>query len=418
MRAKPTPDAVVRAGLCTGCGLCESLLGRDKVEMQMSADGFLRPAPKADLTAPEIGRFGKVCPGILLEHLGPSSNYDVIWGPIERVRVGYSTDPEVRYLGSSGGALSAILLHLLETGRVDFVVQTAAAADPLRNSTFATTSRAEVVAAAGSRYSPSSPLSGIHEFLDRPGRFAFVGKPCDVAGLRNLARHDPRVDEKVAYMISFMCAGIPSQRGTEEILKVMGIPPSEVVSMRYRGQGWPGMTRVVTRSGHRAEMDYPTAWGKILNRHLQMRCKICPDGIGEFADVVCADAWYGDEEGFPSFDEQEGRSLIVSRTERGEDLVRACIEHGSIHADQLPTAEIFKMQPYQAQRKRMVRSRLFAFHLLRRPAPIFRGLGLAEAARTASIFEQARTVLGTLRRLLAGSGQPNLHKIKNAGNSP
>src|SRR3712207_7050821 len=38
------------------------------------------------------------------------------------------------------------------------------------------------------------------------------------------------------------------------------------------------------------------------------RCKICPDGTGEFADIVCADAWYG-KDGYPDFAEREGRSL-------------------------------------------------------------------------------------------------------------
>ena len=400
MRAKLTPEAVARAGLCTGCGLCESALGPERVEMQMSPDGFLRPRTKVELTETEVSQFERLCPGVLLEHLDPSYTYDVIWGPIETVRVGYAKDPEVRFKGSSGGALSAILLYLLETGEVDFVVQTAAAADPLRNTSFAATSRAEVIAAAGSRYSPSSPLSQIHEFLEMPGRFAFVGKPCDVAGLRNLARHDPRVDDKVAYMISFMCAGIPSQRGTEEILKVMGIVQSEVASMRYRGEGWPGMTTVVTKSGHRAAMNYQTAWGRILNRHLQLRCKICADGTGEFADVVCADAWYGDDAGFPSFDEQEGRSLIVSRTDRGEHLVCSCIKHSSLYAEPLPLTEIVKMQPYQAQRKRMVRSRLFAFRLLGRHVPLYMRMGVADAARTVPRLQRVRTVLGTLRRLL------------------
>jgi coenzyme F420 hydrogenase subunit beta len=37
-------------------------------------------------------------------------------------------------------------------------------------------------------------------------------------------------------------------------------------------------------------MSYADSWGGILSRHVQFRCKICPDGTGGFADVVCADA--------------------------------------------------------------------------------------------------------------------------------
>jgi coenzyme F420 hydrogenase subunit beta len=45
------------------------------------------------------------------------------------------------------------------------------------------------------------------------------------------------------------------------------------------------------------------AWGEELSNHLQFRCKICPGGTGEFADVVCAGAWYG-KDGYPDFTER------------------------------------------------------------------------------------------------------------------
>lgn len=51
-------------------------------------------------------------------------------------------------------------------------------------------------------------------------------------------------------------------------------------------------------------MSYNESWGNILGKYLQKRCKICPDGIGEFADIVCADAWHGDKSGYPNFEEK------------------------------------------------------------------------------------------------------------------
>ncbi len=147
--------------------------------------------------------------------------------------------------------------------------------DPLKNELQLSRTRADVLHAAGSRYAPSAPLARIVELLDSGARFAFVGKPCDVAALRQYGRTDPRVAQQVPYMLSFMCAGIPSHRGTLELLQTLGVTPNQVKTFRYRGDGWPGKARVVTHAGDVREMDYNASWGTILNRHLQFRCKIC-----------------------------------------------------------------------------------------------------------------------------------------------
>ena len=36
-------DAIVKNGLCIGCGLCASLAGHDRVEMRWTPEGRLRP---------------------------------------------------------------------------------------------------------------------------------------------------------------------------------------------------------------------------------------------------------------------------------------------------------------------------------------------------------------------------------------
>src|SRR3546814_2738188 len=56
------------------------------------------------------------------------------WGPAEAILTGHACDEQVRYAGSSGGALTALLLFALENGTVDRVVQVNAdPAFPTRN---------------------------------------------------------------------------------------------------------------------------------------------------------------------------------------------------------------------------------------------------------------------------------------------
>ncbi len=144
-------------------------------------------------------------------------------------------------------------------------------------------------------------------------------------------------------------------------------------------------------------MDYNQSWGTILNRHLQYRCKICPDGTGEFADIACADAWYG-KDGYPDFDERDGRSLIVARTPAGQALLAAALEQGAIVTEALDVAEIERMQPYQAERKRNALARSAATWMAQGAGPRFRRLGLLGLALRGSWIAQLRNAAGTFRR--------------------
>lgn len=393
---------VVQNGLCTGCGLCEAVAQPGVIQMHMSRGGYLRPQQQAPLDARQARLLADVCPGSRVEHAPASGSgtpaYHPLWGPLVGVRAGHALDAEIRRQGSSGGGISAVAAWLLDTGQVEFVAQIAVSReDPLRNDLQISTTRADVLAAAGSRYAPSSPLAGLRELLDRGQRFAFIGKPCDVAALRRYGRHDPRVGKLVVAMLSFMCAGIPSLLGTHELLAKLGADRGQLKTFRYRGDGWPGMARAVQQDGQVFETDYNSSWGTVLNKHLQFRCKICPDGTGEFADIVCADAWYG-KDGYPDFAERDGRSLILSRTALGERLISDAMAAGVLAADVLPVDDIARMQPYQVNRKQMVLGRVIATWLARRRAPSYRRLALLRNALGARKVEWLRNAWGTLRR--------------------
>lgn len=392
-------ERVVAQGYCTGCGLCAGHFGQQKIRMSINAGGYLRPVIIDRIDEANSAEFKAICPGINLQLDSSGSNTHLIWGPIRSCHTGWASDPEIRHRASSGGGISAILLALLESNTVDFVVHTAADPEhPFRNTVQISTTRDEILAGAGSRYAPSSPLATLAQLLARPGKFAFVGKPCDAAALRNYLKVYPEHAPRVVAILSFMCAGIPSEKGSEEIVKTMGSDPGQVVRFIYRGNGWPGKATATLRDGEQREMDYATSWGSILNRYLQFRCKICPDGTGEFADIVCADAWYG-KDGYPDFEEKAGRSLVLARTKKGQTMIDLAICHGHLRTEKLDVAEIARMQPYQESRKRLLVSRLLAVILRRRNIPSYRGLRLLRAATGLGPVDHTRNLLGTLKRI-------------------
>ncbi len=400
--ASSTLGRIARGNLCSGCGACAAIAPK-AIDMQVSGAGFLRPRQTETLTPDQDHRIADACPGLGLQLSPGDRSEHMLWGPYISVYSGHATDATLRHQASSGGALSALLIHLLESGTVDRVLQTGADPDlPIGNRNVLNEAQAEVFASAGSRYAPSAPLAAIAPLLDTDLRIAFVGKPCDVAALRALARTDPRINQRFPYMLSFFCAGVPSLNGAREVLNRLDVTEQELSSFRYRGDGWPGFATATKANGEQARMSYADSWGGVLSRHVQFRCKICPDGTGTFADVVCADAWEADARGYPVFGERDGISLVMSRTEKGENLINAARSAGKLTVSQFDIDTLNTIQPGQRDKRRLTLSRLAALFITLRPRPAFRGFHLWKNARQASPSALAKNFLGTLKRIVTG----------------
>jgi coenzyme F420 hydrogenase subunit beta len=299
--------------------------------------------------------------------------------------------------------LSAALVSLIRSGEIEGVVHIKASETlPYANTATISTSIDDVAEAAGSRYAPSAPLVGLRSLVRTGKRYAFVGKPCDVAALRALIDLDPSLENSFPYLLSFFCAGVPSIKGAEEVIRMMGAVPEQVKKFRYRGNGWPGHAVATLSDGTTRSMSYHESWGGVLSNHVQHRCKICADGTGDAADIVFADAWEADERGYPLFEERDGRSLILVRTPKGQAILEGAVRESHIAVEPFDIAELEKIQPGQSGRRRALLARLLALRLLGKPTPRYTGLSIIAAARSGSFSWSARNFLGMARRVLIG----------------
>jgi coenzyme F420 hydrogenase subunit beta len=243
---------------------------------------------------------------------------------------------------------------------------------------------------------------------DAPGPCVFIGKPCDVAGAVKAAKIRPALGKKLGLTIAMFCAGTPSTKGTLEMLRQMGIEdPSALVSLRYRGKGWPGKATAVVRLPDGSEetklLSYERSWGEILSRHVQWRCRLCPDHTGEFADIAVGDPWHK-----PPTGDDPGRSLIVARTPRGRQIVEAAISAGYLTCSQVSPRNIALSQPNLLKARASVWGRLMTSRVLGRPTPHFGRMPLfMNWLLYLSLKEKMRSVVGTARRLFRQShGRP------------
>ncbi|EGD9748570.1 TPA: Coenzyme F420 hydrogenase/dehydrogenase, beta subunit C-terminal domain [Escherichia coli] len=385
---------VIESGMCVGCGFCTE----NPNDMDINKEGYYRPISFIDDSLSQL-----VCPGKSISHNNSMAPYNLLWGPVVSCESGNAVDPDIRHKGSSGGVLTAIAVYLVDSGLVDAIIQVGVSVDnPIRNETYIMKSQEDILKCAGSRYSPSSPLSVIRSLLGNGTRYAVIGKPCDIAAMRTLVNSRQEFQEQFPYLLSFMCAGVPSEEGTRNILERWHIKHEHLISFRYRGDGWPGLTKAITDDGEEFTMTYNESWGGVLNRYLQPRCKLCADGIGEAADIVCADAWYSTTNGYPSFIEKEGRSLTIARTLKGRQLLDLALNKNVISLTPFNISDLEKIQPYQANRKQTANVRRWAVMLLGGSVPNFKGYSLNKLMFRAPIKITLKAFFGTLIRKMKG----------------
>jgi coenzyme F420 hydrogenase subunit beta len=391
------PRSVVADGLCIGCGGC-ALAFPDKVRLDISGNGFQEPAQAADLTAHESNTFDALCPGLGYEAPDGRGDSDAVWGPWRSMVSGWSTDPEFRKMGSSGGALTAIAARLLALGTIDEVVGIQQDPDnPFRNQAIRVTSSDQVLALAGSRYSPAAPALAL-EGLEKGRRVAFIGKPCDVGMLRSYVASLPACDRPdVRLWLSFFCAGTPSWEATKGLVEHLGGEPAAIQQIRYRGLGWPGRFVAEADDGSAVSTTYEDSWGSHLNKQLHVRCKLCRDGVGATADLVAADSWETDERGYPLFDDQEGQSLIIARTQAGVETLDGMVADNTLAVVPFDRSSLKHMQSYQYERAHFAWPRSLGYRIAGRKAPIWPGFRRFNLALRYPITS-LRQAVGSFRR--------------------
>lgn len=381
---------VVSRDACSGCGLCTRL--DPSLRMELDGAGYLRPRPRgASEPVPDAAAiFRSACPGMTVRapKIERAATKHALLGAHRGIWLAWAADPDLRHAGSSGGALTAIQSWLLESGRATSVAAAAMdAAAPRRSVPVTIMSREDALRAAGSRY---APVAGLDNTAVLTPDGAFVGKPCEAAALRQAA---PRLIEGgEPLLLSFFCAGTPSQHATDAVLQELGVDRSEPLSsLRYRGDGWPGRFSAHSDSTT-VSTDYETSWGRHLGPTTQWRCKLCVDGTGEAADIVAADAWDADEEGYPIFEGADGRSALLARTVRGRGIILAAEQAGAIVLEPFDIERLAAVQPLQTARRRFLSARLLGARLGGRRPPTYPGYRLLHLA-----LSEPRTALRALR---------------------
>ena len=294
----------------------------------------------------------------------------------------WASDEAVRWRGSSGGALTALHGWLfgqraLEHGRLG------GHRPRSRDAPFRSRSRRRP--RPGSRrpardmprsaYSPnptSASSRGDHREAVRDRgdpAFGASARP-DGAGTGDTAEADP-------ILLSFFCAGTPSQRRDRELLAMLGVRPGESLDdLWYRGRGWPGRFTV---GPHRrrcvAELRGVLGRGPRARRRTgAARCAPTAWASPPMSSQPTSGGWTN--AGTRCSPRGPGRAPSSPAPARGLDAVMAAEEAGAIVLRPIRMSELADVQPLQRKRRASLFGRLLGSRLAGVPGPRYRGFRL------------------------------------------
>ncbi|MBI2217194.1 MAG: Coenzyme F420 hydrogenase/dehydrogenase, beta subunit C-terminal domain [Candidatus Rokubacteria bacterium] len=319
---------VLSADLCTGCGACLGHCPYLKTLGERVA--FVHPCSLTE------GRCFAVCPRTSLDPdeldrrvLG-TPRLDVFLGSYRRLLWSRSLDADIHGRAQYGGTTTALTAFALESGTVSAAVLTGGGPTSFPQPVVAR-DRDAVLAAAGTKYSACPtlvPVAGLLRESDEA--FAVVGRPCQVAALRNV-QANPKNAHRFAAVIGVFC--------------FWALAPSFYRFVAAHG--------VLTRA---TKIDIPKEGGVVFSNgrtttvpldeirpHIRPACQTCLDPTAEWADVSVG-----------STEHDSAWNTLVVRTARGQALVDAAVAAGALETRPYPPDRIPILRAAVAGKKRRV----------------------------------------------------------------
>ena len=356
---------VVKDGLCTGCGTCIALCPKGAIKLTRNENKGIYVPKVNEKQCDNCEICFKVCPGhevdfkqLNLEIFGKEPK-DVLIGNYLNCYIGHSTDYDTRYNSSSGGLITQLLIFALEEGIIDGALVTRMKKDnPLEPEPFIARTKEEIIEASKSKYCPVPVNIALKEILESEEgmKFAVVGLPCHIHGIRKAEQINKKLKEKIVLHIGIFCDHTPNFWGTELLLERMKIKREEVIKLDYRGAGWPGSMKICLKEGELLLLqDYWSFVG--LYFFTPLRCLMCSDGVCELADISFGDAWLPE-----LLDDKIGKSIIVSKNKIGEKILQMMKLKNKIEVNKVGAEKVIQSQLgmlYSKKKNLNARSKLF-----------------------------------------------------------
>lgn len=340
--------------------------------MKRTNKGLYAPTLKSSLCT-QCEKCIKVCPGVGINADTISST--LFQAPAIKFRrdighyigcyYGHATDPRIRQHSTSGGSVTALLSYLFENRLIQGALVTKShSTNPLETESFIARSVDDLYSASTTRYCPTAPNTVLSQILRENGVFAVVGLPCHIHGIRKAEQLYPTLRSKILLHIGLFCSGVPTFKGTYELLRQLGLERSAIKEFQYR-VGWPSTTVITLENGRTLRHRFldtllSKTWG--LRFFLSPRCTLCFDALNELADIAFGDAHLPRTDNSSLF-----RSIMITRTPQADQVLKRASTH--IHSEAVTPVIVAQTQHGALRFKGKVKTRINMRQFLNKAVP-------------------------------------------------
>ncbi len=337
-------EEIIRPGLSMQCG---TAIGLSQGTLVMDdPDGTCLPKPTNSGPIPRIcyDASPEVQPDYPAMHtaiFGKPDPRSALLGTYKRIAIAHCTDEQVRRNAASGGILTGTLLHLLETGSITgAVVLKMDPNHPWRAIPTIARTKEEILASAQSKYAVS-PVNTILGSLEKEkGPLAYIGLPHQVFAIRRLQQMNHPSVRAIRYIFGPFFGNELEGGSVDAFLKKFGARKSDVKDFQYRAGEWPGYLQAILKDGRTIKLPKFHA-NYLIPFYITENSLLSHDLTNEFTDLSGGDAWA------PVYEERgKGFSLLITRTEQGDALIREMESAGKLMLKDIDEDEAVRMQSH------------------------------------------------------------------------
>jgi len=354
---------IVQDGLCHHCGACIGFcpvgtFGLDENAYPIQVDKCI----DCNICVRDCSGIEVDYDGIGTQLFGDDYQYGSFTGWVEESYIGHAKENKLRRNGASGGVVTQLLMHLIDTKQIKGAVVVIEDPDePACGKGIVARNRDDLLRSQQSRYTTAATLAALQEIQKEDGPFALVGLPCQVHALRKHQMFSSSWKRRVPIVIGLYCHFTLPMSAIKETARTLGPKRERLLHMEFRNKdprGWPYNTWEMTFNGGtvwRSPLD-PGQTFNVVSRVTKLgRCLQCLDATAEFADLSIGDPWIRDEDGNLKYETPEGWSSIMVRTTKGSEIVQDAISAGKLEIRPIPLKEI-QMGQYQMMTEKKLQS--------------------------------------------------------------
>lgn len=263
-------------------------------------------------------------------------------GHIDKACIAYANDENIRAKAASGGVVTALLIHLLETSQIDAAVVTRIKyGEKIDCEVIIAKTKEEILSARTSKYIDVPVAKEAIKLIKQfPGKVAVVTLPCHATIIKKLAQRDPQLNEKIKFTIALFCGHSSQRYLLDAVLEKKGIDQKKTVDFSFRRGHWRGQMKGRLNDG--SEFAFPFTDFSIyhnLNFFCLGRCLRCHDHAGYDADFCAGDIWLKEMENSPI-----KHTVMFTRNPKASGILDEMVQQKKLISHTIETKTIFRAQ--------------------------------------------------------------------------